>query len=66
MSALSRRAPLQAKIRKKCMFFGTTILETFGDDLGTILGVPKRHFLHFFRFLGEANFDAFFGTPKKR
>jgi hypothetical protein len=67
MSALSRRTPLQAKIRKQMFVFWNhnfgDIWGRFGDDFG---GPKTAFFLHFFRFLGEANFDAFFGTPKKR
>ena len=49
---------------KNLMFFGTSILEGFGEAFGRVLGGKNRRFSHFFRYFLEANFEERFESEK--
>ena len=54
------------KSSKNCIFFGTSILEAFGEGFGKVLGGQKPRFSQLFRHFLEANFKRFFGGLKIR
>jgi hypothetical protein len=56
MSALSRRAPLQAKIRKKTYFFWNLDFGDIWGRFGGDFGGPKTAFFALFLIFGGSKF----------
>ena len=51
---------------KKCMFWGTSILEVFWEDFGRVFVCQNPRFSHFFRCFFDIIFQARFGRRKNR